>query len=353
MDTTLNSDNLKEEDFKRNPEELDKHASKFWPQELAELAAEKSVIPLLLETQDQFLSILNIDVPAFENIYKIVEMSNLSPNLFLKHLVVISDFGGEKLMRLNKEFNSLFPEGTMKYYVDDDLCEYTFLELPTTGQLNNKKLGITGKQIFTPGEFNNLLKDVTMILIFGSACDNADISNFCTTCEIGNYLGKTDELERFVKQRYIIVSRITNGATANDLGHIAQDYVAKYIEDNLQVNNKTVIKDGSLPGVTQTSDDRGSSFDVVVSNGSKYVGVEVSFQVTTNSTIERKAGQARARYNQVESHNHKIAYVIDGSGNFQRNSALSTICEYSHCTVAFTEKELEVLCTFLKNTFTS
>ncbi len=353
MDASSNSWNLTESNFKRDSEELYRHASKFWPQELSGLAAEKSVIPLLLETQDQFLSILNIDVPAFENIYKIIEMSKLSPNLFLKHLVVISDFGGEKLMRLNREFSSLFPEGSMKYYVNDDLCEYTFLELPIKGQLNNTKLGITGKQISTPSEFNNLLKDVSMILIFGSACDNPDVSSFCTTCEIGNYLGDTDELERFVKQRYIIVSRITNGATANDLGHIAQDYVAKYIEDNLKTNNKTVVKDGSLPGVTQTSDDRDSSFDVVVSNGRKFVGVEVSFQVTTNSTIERKAGQARSRYGQAESYGHKIAYVIDGSGNFQRNSALSTICEYSHCTVAFNEKELEVLCTFLMETFNS
>ncbi len=38
-------------------------------------------------------------------------------------------------------------------------------------------------------------------------------------------------------------------------------------------------------------------FDVVVEKGNKKIGIEVSFQVTTNSTIERKAGQAADRMN--------------------------------------------------------
>ncbi|QFS47783.1 hypothetical protein [Nostoc sphaeroides] len=31
------------------------------------------------------------------------------------------------------------------------------------------------------------------------------------------------------------------------------------------------------------------------------VGIEVSFQVTTNSVIERKAGQAKSRFEQIET----------------------------------------------------
>ncbi|AKB19048.1 hypothetical protein [Methanosarcina sp. WWM596] len=348
-DTETNATN--ETNFRRTAAELNALASKFWPPELTELAAEVSVVPLLLETQDQFLSILNISVPDIENIYKIINLSTLRPNLFLKHLSVLADFGGEKLMRLNREFKSLFPENKLRYFVNGNLHEYTFSELPIKSNLNNDKLGISKSKIFDNFEFDNLLKDVSMILIFGSECENPEVSNLCSTCEIGNYLGRPDELEKFVKQRYIIVSRITNGAKANDLGQIAQDFVKTYIKENLLIENKIVVKNGSLPGVTQTSDDRDSSFDVVVSNGVKYVGIEVSFQVTTNSTIERKSGQARTRYDQAESKGHKIAYVIDGAGNFQRNSALSTICEYSHCTVAFSREELHVLCKFLIGVF--
>ena len=80
----------------------------------------------------------------------------------------------------------------------------------------------------------------------------------------------------------------------------------------------------------------------------KYVGIEISFQVTTNSTIERKAGQAQARYEAVDGTGHYIAYIIDGAGNFQRTSALTTICQYSHCTVAYTDSEFDVLINFIQ-----
>jgi hypothetical protein len=119
----------------------------------------------------------------------------------------------------------------------------------------------------------------------------------------------------------------------------------------LNLDNITVAVGGCLPHVTHVSDqvDRETSFDIIVTNQHKYVAIEVSFQVTTNSVIERKAGQAKSRYEQVILAGHKIAYVIDGSGNFTRQSALETICSYSDCTVAFSESELNLLCQFLKD----
>ena len=105
-----------------------------------------------------------------------------------------------------------------------------------------------------------------------------------------------------------------------------------------------------MPGVTHTDTTTGrlTSFDLVINNGTKYIAVEVSFQVTTNSVIERKAGQARARFEQIEQAGHRVAYVLDGAGNFRRETALRTICSYSHCTVAFSRSELDVLCAFLR-----
>ncbi|MEC4984599.1 MAG: restriction endonuclease, partial [Oscillatoria sp. PMC 1076.18] len=89
----------------------------------------------------------------------------------------------------------------------------------------------------------------------------------------------------------------------------------------------------------------------VVSRQNKYVAIEISFQVTTNSVIERKAGQAKSRFEQINSAGYKIAYILDGAGNFQRENALSTLCFYSHCCVAFSQGELNVLCDFIKNYF--
>ena len=87
---------------------------------------------------------------------------------------------------------------------------------------------------------------------------------------------------------------------------------------------------------------------MTVERNNKYVGIEISFQVTTNSTIERKAGQAWARYNAVEESGNYIAYIIDGAGNFQRESALTSICQHSHCTVAYTDEEFDVLLEFIR-----
>jgi hypothetical protein len=91
-------------------------------------------------------------------------------------------------------------------------------------------------------------------------------------------------------------------------------------------------------------------FDIIaISPNKKYCAIEVSFQVTTNSTIERKAGQAQSRHGQLNNNRHKIAYVIDGAGNFKRKSAISTIMSFSDFTVTFKEEELHNLAEFLKS----
>lgn len=133
------------------------------------------------------------------------------------------------------------------------------------------------------------------------------------------------------------------------MGQNAQKFVAGYLKEKLEGVGIDIRTSGRLPSVTHTDANTGrlTSFDLVATNGSKYVAIEVSFQVTTNSVIERKAGQARARYEQIVQAGHKIAYVLDGSGNFQRQAALRVLCAYSHCTVAFSRGELDVLCQFL------
>ena len=80
----------------------------------------------------------------------------------------------------------------------------------------------------------------------------------------------------------------------------------------------------------------------------KIVGVEVSFQVTSNSTIERKATNAEDRRNHMRQEGHYVAYVLDGAGNFSRSAALTAICQSSDCTVAYSDKELDVLVEFIQ-----
>jgi hypothetical protein len=159
-------------------------------------------------------------------------------------------------------------------------------------------------------------------------------------------LGDAVALEKYVKEKYIYVSRITTGASANSLGQIAQIHVADFLREKLGAgyvvhSNGKVILNG------YDSKD-GMPFDVVVSRKERIVGVEVSFQVTSNSVIERKAAQAEYRRNLMRHEGHFIAYVLDGAGNFSRTAALNALCQSSDCTVSFADQELGVLADFIK-----
>lgn len=340
--------------YQRTFEELEELASKFWPAELSEIEAELSVIPLLLKTQDEFVSLLSISPRELDKLFEIVAASRLPANLFLKHLVILADFGGEMLKRVSRESETLFPDGKLNYYWRGEQQSYIFRALPKQ-KLCNSSLKIDGRHLSMDYPLDNLQKDAIVLLLFGSTCSDGDgeVASTLARCEIGEYLGKPDELAKFIKQRYIWVSRITGGAKANNLGQIAQKFVAKYLEDNLNLPDVEIRASGRLPGVSHTdaTTERFTSFDLIVTDNVRYAAVEVSFQVTTNSTIERKAGQAKARYEQIESAGHSIAYVIDGAGNLERENALRTLCAYSHCTVAFSRSELDVLCNFLREFF--
>jgi len=343
--------------YTKTVQQLRKSASMFWPSDFSQQEAELSIIPKLLETQEEFISILSVKVNDLNSLFQVVNAATLSANMFVKHLVVLADFGGENLKRLNTQFNLLFPCKVLDYIWNQINCLYQFEALPIQGKLSNEKLGINGKKLLKKQLKKQLLsglhKDVIALLLLASSSKNQNSADFFAKCEIGNYIGEPEKLDRFIKERYIWVSRITSGAKSNTLGQIAQKFVKDYLDKYLKISDIKVEQGSHLPGIRHTDDDnnRATSFDIVVSKNNKYAAIEVSFQVTTNSVIERKAGQAKSRFDQIEKAGYKIAYVIDGAGTFERESALRTICSYSYCTVAFTEEELNLLCEFMQNYF--
>jgi len=334
--------------YKREPDELRGKASLYWPCELARREATASIIPILIATQDKFISLLDVS-DSSPVVWKSVLSSSdqLYPNLFLKHLMVLSDIGGEPLKRLRPELASIFPSGKMRYIWHSSEYEYQFQEILHTSQLGNVSLFVDGEGLLQKQPINCKLEDVMMLLLHGAASVEPVPDIIRERCVIGNLIGKKAELESFVKQRYIWVSRITGGATANKMGQLAQDYVKELLEQKLP--DWQFIRNGSISGISQNEGRTDISFDIVAHSPSdKYAGIEVAFQFTTNSVIERKAGQARSRMQLLHEAGHRIAYVIDGAGNFERVAALTTICQFSDCTVALTQSEIEVLVAFLK-----
>ena len=199
-------------DYQRTFEELEELASKFWPAELSELEAKLSVIPLLLETQDQFVSIISVKTPDLDGLFKIMEASSLPANLFLKHLAILADFGGEPLQRVSREFEMLFPEARLSYYWHGKPHSYTFRGLPRL-RFSNQSLHIDGRHLVEQRPLDDLKKDAIALLLFGRdhSAGNTETASLLAKCHIGEYLGQPKILKKIVKQRYIWMSPIVMG----------------------------------------------------------------------------------------------------------------------------------------------
>jgi hypothetical protein len=336
--------------FKKTAKELELAAIKWWPKDLEEKVALASVVPKLIETQDKFISILKLSGDKPESVFAVLEASDLQANIFLKHLAVIADFGGEPIKRLGREFAEIFPSGpkaktrSMAFTFKQQAHEYQFRALPVAG-LSNSKLKIDGVAIVRRQKFDDLTRDMIMLLVFGGLSSVAHLASL-ERCDIGLLLGKPDDIDRYIKERYIHVSRITTGAGANSLGQIAQIYVGDFLRSKL--DNSYHVKSNGKVALNSYDSNTGMPFDVVVERNGKVVGIEVSFQVTSNSVIERKASSAEDRKAQMGRAGHFVAYVLDGAGNFSRGSAISTICQSSDCTVAYSDAELDTLVDFIR-----
>lgn len=330
----------------RDLHDLEANALKFWPIQIAETEKYSSIIPKLIETQDKFISLLNIaNAQPFAWKKALNTTKELSANLLLKHLIVLSDVGGEKLMRFKKELPKIFINDTMEFVWNGEKHFYKFQTLSGKKTWNNKHLKVDGSGLLTSQDLTPVIEDIINLLLFGGAALADELpAEIAEKCTIGALIGYKRELETFVKQRYIWVSRITGGATANSLGNLAQKYVIDYLEAKLPQWDFTKKQ---IPNISQNNRTLLSYDIVAISPEGKYCAIEVCFQVTTNSVIERKAGQAQNRQNQLHNYGHYIAYIIDGAGNFERLSALRTLCEFSDYIVTFKDSELDKLSEFL------
>ncbi len=333
----------------RTLEELTEHAVLHWPEELLRKEETVSVLPRLLRTQAKFISILNLADYRPDAWLDLVDRSEDMPsNLFLKHLMVLTDIGGEFLNKITP-LTDFFTSREMEYVWRDRSYSYRFEAIHQKTPLHNKALLVDGPSAVNSHALTPKMKDVAMLLLHGGFASNGELpEQLRERCTVGELLGKSDALEHFVRQNYIHVSRQIIGAASNTRGKIAEEYVVEVLERELP--DWTIRRNGGLPGVRHKEDGKETTFDVVaVSPKERFFGIEVSFQVTTNSVIERKAREARERQRAARRERHGICYVVDGVGNIKvRRSAVSTICQYSDFTVTFSEAEIKKLAEYLR-----
>lgn len=344
-----------EDKYVRSMAELEKYACMWWPKEIRDYANKLSILQTLLDTQEKFISILKLANREDSNsIFNIMEASKFSLKCFLKHLMILTDVGAEPLQRINAQFNELFPNGMMTYVINNKSYSYPFKSLPVRSKLNNEKMRVDTKENMLNDRCDeNLTKDVIMILLYGGACKSPKTRAVMYRCTISDYIGNDELIELYVRQNYIRVSRIIAGRTANDLGNSIQNYAADYLKQILG-DDYNIRTFGTIPGVSINDGKSETKFDIVIdriadtSKYKPYVGVEVSFQETSNSTVERKGQDAAARFLAVVSKRSYVAYIIDGVGNFSRRAAGDVMCANSHCNIGCTQEEFLILAEFIK-----
>ncbi len=335
--------------YKRTLDELRTNAILHWPDEILLAAGNVSVLPLLLKTQDAFISVLKVaDKTPLSWMETLKQNTSLTGPRFLKHLMVLTDLGGEALNKL-PPLSKYVPNGILQFDWAGKPYKYQFKAIKDKCSLANSALKVDSKKIIAGGEMTDKMVDVAMLLLYGSLITNDTLPpEVKEKCVIGSLMGNTDELERFVKESYIRVSRQVSGATSNELGQQVQNYVLARLKHELP-NGWIVKRDSTLHGVAHKAGGDETNFDVVAqSPKGMCFGVEVSFQVTTNSVIERKSREAESMLASVHNAGHKICYVIDGAGNINiRANAVSNLCNYSDCTVAMSEAEIAHLANFM------
>jgi hypothetical protein len=321
--------------------------SLFWlSPELQQEVARTSPLALLTETFPLFYENC-INSNTVDELIEQFEHENLPLHHNLKHLQVVTDVGGEILQRISSDAEKLFPLGKLNVVYRDRPLEIILFKPGQPFRISNIILDLDGKGLARSSPRKpELLKKTVKLLCLGKFSVDRRTSEILSKCDFADYLGDREILDRYLKTRYISVSRITTRSDTNALGQILQKSVKEKLEVRLKpyLQQLEITKNGLL-----LIDDRPFMSDILILNqvSQKAVGIEVSFQVTTNSTIERKANEAHTRFVAFSSAGHYTAYVLDGAGNFERLSACTKICNSSHCSVAYSESELDLLAEFV------
>jgi hypothetical protein len=154
--------------FRFTPTELRQRAALFWSSELTSREASASIIPLLLQTQGKFISLLDVaDASPIAWRHVLGSTQNLSANVFLKHLMVLSDVGGELLKRLQPELPRIFPDNTIHYIWRENDYEYIFKTPLQKFRMDNKSLCVDGERLSSPCPLSDTMEDVVMLILHG------------------------------------------------------------------------------------------------------------------------------------------------------------------------------------------
>ncbi len=329
---------------------IQENAIFWWKDFIEENTFVKSSTKCLINSQDDFINILKLSKKHPGQAIDLLKATGFSVNLFIKHLCLITDFGGEGLKRVSKLFSKVFPDGEMIYYWGNNYHTYKFKYLHEK-RFSNRISFVDGSELNKKSRnITELDEDVIMILIHAGASTSSHCADL-KKCEIGRLLHNNDDLDVFVKQRYITASTISTGSKSNSFGHMAKKYALDFLENKL--SNEFTLSGNTFVNIENHERKNGLPFDIIIEKAGSpmKIGIDISFQVTTSSAMERKAAFAKTKKLIMEDLGYKIAFVIDGAGNLERKSALNNIMQFSDHTCSFGHQDLDHLAEWVEDEF--
>lgn len=325
----------------RTLSDLEAQGSKWWPEHVVSQVAQSSPAELLASTLlefNRFVDALTLDP---QSVWLAQAQSGLSWNLLTKHLAVLTDVGGEPLARLHRERHELFDSSPSFGFEIQTLSGSFYVDLTNffaCRNLGNNKLSIDGAGLVDPPGLPRLNAEVCQILIYGSLAVKPTIATRLSKCDVCAVVGDSDLRIQYQASRYLAVSRIIGGADANASGQVLQSAVENELQARLDMATFHTRRNhtATIAGQNVTS-------DVYVTGPKGTAAIEVAFQVTTNSTIERKATDAAQRHRLLSAAGILDLYVLDGVGVFQRANAVRKILAASDYCVAYSNAEFDRL----------
>lgn len=276
--------------------------------------------PLLNELERTYKQVLKTikETQPLEIVNALLDLP-IKTHVLLKHIMIILDTSAETL---DRAVMYIHYNGFTGLTLDEKEIKFEILGPDYLKNMNNAAIAKAN---------SGLKKDLLNILAFSSK--SREFGGFETfkNCRLVEISGNKETLEEHLLFLSLRSSSQIKQLRAVDFGHQLEAY---HIRGFLQ----PVLDD---LGVYYTQANRYDSqqFDNVITDGSKYAIIEVAFQETTNSTLERKGKQAAGGlFKKIDDNGDKLIYIVDGAGYFKRRSALSDMVTYSHlaCTVSNT-----------------
>ncbi|MGE8052887.1 hypothetical protein ACQKOD_02785 [Bacillus mycoides] len=326
----------------KNFENYLQETSWFWSEELVGQQNEQNLVNELLSISHLIQqTLLNSSATNLIDSLKNLQYEDgtrVPKSLILKSLMILLDVSAEILDRValycRHNNISMLTTSTVPY------------ALKKFGPDFNK--GLSNDNIYKLANADDdFFEDVLTLMLY--AYDSQEFNQFITFSKfkLATLVGNPTALTTFYLNRTIENSSQIKQMKAVVFGNSLQTNIKNQILDALRTY-----------GVHEAPANRyidGKQFDLVLRKPDenltpeqwKWAIIEVAFQETTNSVIERKASQAKLIYKTLEDTNHKLIYLIDGAGFVKRNKVTSTIYENTHFTTTANPDHFNELLDFL------